>query len=230
MASSKDPEESAIAKGFQTQNKKSDSTKRCELSILYHKGGIEFHSDEATNYAAEKNGLDISPTYDNDVRCAELISNIAADIQDIEANKLKKSNYLSVMIDGATDSTVTENEAIYVRYLHDGLPVNHLVSVTAVPCSCWWRDWLHSIVNVKIWIRWLEAKACWILCWWCKCKHGPKSWCCCKTESGQSKTDRHSLYGSQAGAGRSPVLVLKEVSLVSGTMVNMPPSQLFWDL
>lgn len=34
------------------------------------------------------------------------------------------------MIDGATDSSVTENEAIYGRYLHDGLPVSHLVSVT----------------------------------------------------------------------------------------------------
>lgn len=56
----------------------------------------------------KKNGLDISPTY-NDVRCAELISNIAADIQDVMANKVKKSNYISVMIDGATDSSVTEN-------------------------------------------------------------------------------------------------------------------------
>lgn len=33
MASSKDPEESAIAKGFQTQNKKNESAERCEISV-----------------------------------------------------------------------------------------------------------------------------------------------------------------------------------------------------
>ena len=61
MALSKDPEESAIAKGFQTQNKKNDSAERCELSVkmntayyVYRNGGTEFHSDEATNSAAEK--------------------------------------------------------------------------------------------------------------------------------------------------------------------------------
>lgn len=86
----------------------------------------------------KKKGLCISPTYDNDVRCAELISNNAADSQDMDTNKVKESNGASVMIDGATDSSVTENEAIYVRYLHDGLPVNHFahVSVRAATCSC----------------------------------------------------------------------------------------------
>lgn len=53
----------------------------------------------ATNSAAE-NGLDISPTYDNDVHCDEHISNIATDLQDIETNKVKESIYMSVMIDG----------------------------------------------------------------------------------------------------------------------------------
>ena len=32
--------------------------------------------------APEKNGLDISPTYDNDARYAELVSTIAKDLQD----------------------------------------------------------------------------------------------------------------------------------------------------
>ena len=39
----------------------------------------------------KKNGLDISPTYDNDVRCAELVSTIAKDLQDCEASKVKVS-------------------------------------------------------------------------------------------------------------------------------------------
>lgn len=45
---------------------------------------------------------------------------------------MKESNYISVMLDGATDSSVTENEAICVTYLHDRLPLNHLVFVTVL--------------------------------------------------------------------------------------------------
>ena len=39
----------------------------------------------------KKNGLDISPTYDNDMRCAELVLTIAKDLQDCEASKVKVS-------------------------------------------------------------------------------------------------------------------------------------------
>jgi len=37
------------------------------------------------------------------------------------------SKYLSIMIDGATDSSVIENETVHCRFVKDGHPVNRLV-------------------------------------------------------------------------------------------------------
>ncbi|KAL8572378.1 hypothetical protein ACOMHN_023147 [Nucella lapillus] len=93
---------------------------------------LSFTHMKALVLLQKKNGLNITPTYDNDVRCAELISTIASDLQEENASQIKDCKYISIMIDGATDSSVTENEAVYVRYVEDGVPVNHLVSLTEV--------------------------------------------------------------------------------------------------
>ena len=45
----------------------------------------------------KNNGLDISPTYDNNVRCAELVSTIGKDLQDSAASKVKECPYISIM-------------------------------------------------------------------------------------------------------------------------------------
>lgn len=42
---------------------------------------------------------------------------------------LKISPKRSSLIDGATDTSVTENELIYVRFLDEGKPVNHYLGV-----------------------------------------------------------------------------------------------------
>lgn len=77
----------------------------------------------------KKNGLDISKTYANDVKCAELIGTIADVMKQAVGMKMKESNYISVMVDGATDCSVRENEAIVVRYLEGGKPVNRLLGL-----------------------------------------------------------------------------------------------------
>jgi hypothetical protein len=38
-------------------------------------------------------------------------------------------NFFSILIDGATDVSVTENELIYVRYAQSGVPVNQYFSI-----------------------------------------------------------------------------------------------------
>lgn len=38
-------------------------------------------------------------------------------------------NFFSILIDGATDVSVTENELIYGRYAQSGVPVNHYFSI-----------------------------------------------------------------------------------------------------
>ncbi len=108
------------------------------------------------------------------------------------------------------------NEAIYVRYLHDGLPVNHLVSVTELSHAHadGVTDCIQSSMS-KFGLDDWKQKLVGFYADGANVNMGQKAGVVANLESGQSKTDRHSLYGSQAGAGRSPVLVLKAVSLVS---------------
>ena len=43
--------------------------------------------------------------------------------------KRMDKKFYSILIDGATDSSVTENELIYVRYLNNWVPENHYLSI-----------------------------------------------------------------------------------------------------
>ena len=43
--------------------------------------------------------------------------------------KIMDKKFYSILIDGATDSSVTENALIYVRYLNNWVPENHYLSI-----------------------------------------------------------------------------------------------------
>jgi len=75
----------------------------------------------------KKNGVDISPTYDNDVKCAEIISCIYENMKSDLCDLLKSTRYASIIIDGDTDILVKECEMVYVRILENGKPVNRLL-------------------------------------------------------------------------------------------------------
>jgi hypothetical protein len=66
-----------------------------------------------------RNGLELSKTYSSDVMCAEMVSTISDVMSDELKFELQKTNFLCVMIDGATDTSVRENEAVVVRYLSE---------------------------------------------------------------------------------------------------------------
>ena len=70
--------------------------------------------------------------HNNDTRCAELISVIAAYLQHLALIDMQRCRYLSLMIDGATDQSVAEKETIYIRLLNQGKPKNHMMSIAAV--------------------------------------------------------------------------------------------------
>lgn len=75
----------------------------------------------------KKNGVEINPTYDNDVKCAEFIS-VICDTMKLELRDLLESaGYMSIIIDGDTDISVKECEIVYVRVLENGKPVNKLL-------------------------------------------------------------------------------------------------------
>ncbi|KAJ8321702.1 hypothetical protein KUTeg_000173, partial [Tegillarca granosa] len=58
-----------------------------------------------------------------------MISTIADELRASTSNQLKNVNFISIMIDGATDRSVSENEVVFVRLVEDGTPVNKLVSL-----------------------------------------------------------------------------------------------------
>ena len=81
----------------------------------------------------QKNGIKMSNTYANDTKCAEMVSTVATLVKEENAFKLQnEARYISVMIDGATDTSSTENEIVYARCVNNGRPVNLLVSHTPV--------------------------------------------------------------------------------------------------
>ena len=48
------------------------------------------------------------------------------------ASELNQKNYVSIMIDGATNASGKENETVHCRYVKNGQPVNRLVGHKAV--------------------------------------------------------------------------------------------------
>ena len=63
-----------------------------------------------------KNGMDISSTYATDKKCAEIIGTIADGMSSALGQSLLAYHYLAVTIDGATDRSASENEAVCVRF------------------------------------------------------------------------------------------------------------------
>lgn len=57
-----------------------------------------------------------------------MVSTVATLMKKENAFKLQnEARYISVMIDGATDTSSTENEIVYTRCVSNGRPVNLLV-------------------------------------------------------------------------------------------------------
>lgn len=78
----------------------------------------------------EKNGLDMGNFYRSDNACRRFIQAIYDDLMEKPMHKLQTNvNFFSILIDGATDVSVTENELIYVRYAQSGVPVNQYFSI-----------------------------------------------------------------------------------------------------
>ena len=131
--------ESAIAVEFAKVNEAHQEKTDFELDVKMNtayciaKEEMSFTKMKPLLLLQKKNGLDITPTYANHVRCKEMVSTIASvqkcDTKDAIA---KNNDYLSIMFDGATNYTVNENEVIYARVMEDGKPVNRLIGLTKV--------------------------------------------------------------------------------------------------
>ena len=68
----------------------------------------------------EKKGIDIGRTYRNDKQAAAFSSYIAQHERQQFVSSVNNAKFLSVICDGATDSSVQEEEIIYTRVCHNG--------------------------------------------------------------------------------------------------------------
>lgn len=79
-----------------------------------------------------KNGLELTCAYANNKTCVEMVSILGKMFEEVTAGETSKSNYISVMADGATDAGGLENESVFCRYVLDGHLVNRLIGHKAV--------------------------------------------------------------------------------------------------
>ncbi|CAC5374744.1 POLE2 [Mytilus coruscus] len=81
----------------------------------------------------EKNGLDMGNFYRSDNACRRFVKTVYDDLVSTPLGMLRTDvNFFTILIDGATDVSVTENELIYIRLLQDGIPANKYFSIEDV--------------------------------------------------------------------------------------------------
>jgi len=87
------------------------------------KEALPFKSFEWLCNLQTKNGLDLGNSYINDKGCKSMIQSISALQTDNNKKSVLKARFISVLADGSTDSSITEQEVVYIRFVgEDGHP------------------------------------------------------------------------------------------------------------
>ena len=71
----------------------------------------------------------------NEHGCADFIKAIAGSYREQSHRRISKSHFISVMADGSTDSSVIEQEAVYIRYVYEGQAKTELLQLIDVEHS-----------------------------------------------------------------------------------------------
>jgi len=93
-----------------------------QLALLFRnahaiaKAGRPFSDMEWMCALDEKKGLDVGASYRTDKKCCEFIHCIAEEQRLSLQAQIQSNNFFSVMMDGTTDSSVSDAEIIYIRY------------------------------------------------------------------------------------------------------------------
>ena len=94
---------------------------KMNTAYLIAKEGLPFTKFPGLLQLQQKNRIQMTNTYSNDISGHTDKKKNAENLQ----NEVR---YISIMIDGATDASSTENKTVYARYLGaDGRPVNRMV-------------------------------------------------------------------------------------------------------
>ena len=78
------------------------------------------YSDFAWHCQLDKRkGLNVGETYLNDKNCKIFTHAIALHERQKIKQEIENSPFVSILCDGSTDSSITDNETIYLRYMQD---------------------------------------------------------------------------------------------------------------
>lgn len=80
----------------------------------------------------EKKGIAVGSTYRNEKQAKEFMHHIAEVERNNIRENLKNAKFLSIMSDGSTDSSVKEEELVYVRFCHKGKIESKFVGIKSV--------------------------------------------------------------------------------------------------
>ena len=108
-----------IFKGLKKAAEKIDEQAYKEMSVKMNiayfiaKEELPFTKFPGLLQLQQKNGIQITNTYSNDMKCAEMVATEGTLIkEEIAENLWNEVRYISVMIDGATDASSTENKTV----------------------------------------------------------------------------------------------------------------------
>ena len=79
-----------------------------------------------------KNGVPIGENYQNSLGASKFIQSIAEVQRQDTIRCLMQSRFFSIRADGSTDRSIAEQEAVYVRYVVNGVPINKFVDLQEV--------------------------------------------------------------------------------------------------
>ena len=100
-----------------------------DTAFTVAKHNMSFRDFEVICKLQIKHNLNIGENYLNARACGQFIDAIAA-VQRQDANEaICKSRFIAIMADGSTDRSVAEQEAVFIRYICDGVPVNRFIAL-----------------------------------------------------------------------------------------------------
>ncbi len=124
---------SLLPAAFQQQAAANKSSDEAEMIIKFNvayniaKEELPFTKFKSEIILMKKNGLNVNPTYSNDVAYAQFIGVIADTLKKKTSVQILNSAYMAFLIDGDTDIATKECVIVYSRILRRGRPVNILI-------------------------------------------------------------------------------------------------------
>jgi hypothetical protein len=105
------------------------------------------------------NKLKVLVEYANNKQCKEFIHHIACCVKESIVADIKPSGFLSVLLDGSTDRSETEEIIIYVRYINDGSLKESFLVIAPLESSTasGYLDSIDKVLN-KVHLDWRNGK------------------------------------------------------------------------